>query len=925
MTRLPSPLAVVPVLWLSLPVAAQSLGTTTGDLRGDVRDETGATIPSARLSVRNLGTGLLRGADAGTDGRFSFPLLPPGRYVVSAEAAGFAEPASREVELSLGTTRAVHLVLRRGVAASVTVTAEGLDARQTSLATTIDRARIESLPNVERNYLSFALTTPRVSTDRSPQNGAAATSGLSLNGQSPRYNTVLVDGTDNNDLWSGSVRGTFSQEAVLEYQVLTNPYSAELGRTSGGVVSLLTRSGTNDLHASAFYSYRGDELAARDPLVRETVPVADHRFGASLGGPLLADRLFYFGAYERAGVDTANPVTIAEADAALIRAQGFRIETGNVPYEMRGDTAIVKLDGSPSGSVTGSLRGSWSKGRDGNQLAWGGLTAKSAGGERLSRDTALAASAVSILGSGAHAEVRALFCDADYEVASLDVDRAPSVTLQGVATFGSQRLLPQPRRSRIYQLAGAFSLAPGSGRVRLKAGAEIDRTDLTTTLPNFFLGVYRFSALAPGPFGANGVSARDAFTRGLPAVFIQAFGDPTGGGRAQQVSGFLQGELDVTPSLLVRAGVRYDYEAPAGPFPADRDNVAPRLSFSLALSGHTRLRGGVGRFHGVSPIGPGFVVTVQNGVQVRTYVRALGVPATSPGLWPTVPWALPAHRFATEAEAGQSVVPGTVLRPGELESMENDQASLGAEAALGPALTASVDAVHARGRNVIVARNVNPVVGGRRPIPGFGDYFLYESSGRSWYTGATLGLKGRIAGRLEASAYYTYARAEDDYIDFLTEFQPQDPLDPGDERARSVQSPEQKVVATAVFRTPAAETRWWARDLTLAAILDWQNGRPYNVTAGFDRNANGDPLSDRPEGVRRNAGELGSLFSLDVRVSRRLPLNGPLSAELTVTATNVTNARNVLSRQGVANLPTFDEPTVYGPARLVQIGARLEW
>ncbi|MEO6327047.1 MAG: TonB-dependent receptor [Thermoanaerobaculia bacterium] len=920
-------------LLVSAPRArGQSSGTTTGDLKGRVVDDKSIALPGVTVSATNRDTGLARQTVSKLDGEYVIPLLTPGIYLVKAEVSLFNPAQFENVRVTLGTTTNLDIPLAtaQSTTAIIEVTAETglIDSGKTDLSATIDQKKIDSLPNVDRDFISFSFTTPRVSKDRNPGNtGAASSSGISINGQSPRLNNVVVDGFDNNDQATGSVRATFSQDAIQEYQVITNPYASEFGRTAGGVINIITRSGSNDVKGSAFYFYRADSLASKDPLTGEKVPLKDNRFGASLGGPLMKDKTFFYAAYERQSKDTANAVTIADADIALIRSQGFAIENGNVPYQVRNDNFVLKLDHQFSPSNFFTVRGNWSKGKDENQQNWGGLVAKSAGGARDSRDISGALSLTSILGGTSFNELRGLYSNASYAVNPLDSGYGISVQMAGVAEFGTQRFLPQPRDSRVYQIFDAFTFEP-TPKVRIKIGAEFDRFDLEGALPIFFAGQARFQALSAT------LTTRAAFASGTPAAFIQAFGDPNGKDHAQQISGFLQSDFTLSSNFLVRVGARYDYEQPIAPFPTDSNNISPRLSFSWSLGDSVRFKGGYGRFFGVAALGPMFAVSIQDGVRVRTQVRTiLGGPS------PVVPWrTYPDHRFPNEAAAGASIVPPTLLRPGAYESAYTDQASFGGEFTLGRKLLASLDGVYSRGRRILVARNVNPRVPGTgvpanpRPDPRFGDVFQYESTGNSWYTGGTLGLITRLGGPFEFTAFYTRARAEDDYIDWLTEFQAQDPLNPGDERAPSTQSPDQTFTMTATYSTVGRNLNAFARDWTFSTILDWRNGIHYNVTAGFDRNANGDPISDRPVGVGRNAGSLGAQFTLDLRLSRTISFSKEVGLELIAVCTNVTNQENVLQKNGVAYLtttlvpnPNFDQPTLYGPGRLFQIGARLNF
>jgi hypothetical protein len=447
------PVLVAALLALApAPAFAQSSGTTTADLKGRITDSTGQALPGVTVTATNRETGVSRAAVSRVDGDYTIVLLPPGLYTVKAEVSLFTPAQKDNVRLTLGSTSQVDLQMSisQTATAAVEVTAESplIDTSKTDLSQVVDSAKIEQLPNVARNFLSFSLTTPRVAEDRNPQTGAASSSGFSINGQSARLNNVAVDGFDNNDQASGSVRATFSQDAVQEYQVITNPYAAEFGRTAGGVINIITKSGTNDFRGGAFYFYRSDALATEDPLTNEKIPLKDHRFGGSLGGPLVKDKTFFFMAAERQDTDTANAVTITDADITLIRSKGFEVENGNVPYQVEGTNVVLKLDHQFTPSHFLTVRGNWSKGMDENQQAWGGLTARSAGGVRDSKDTSGALGLTSIFGASTFNEFRALYSANTYDIDSLDTQAGVSVTLPGVATFGSQRFLPSPRDSR---------------------------------------------------------------------------------------------------------------------------------------------------------------------------------------------------------------------------------------------------------------------------------------------------------------------------------------------------------------------------------------------------------------------------------------------------------------------------------------------
>jgi hypothetical protein len=306
-------------------------------------------------------------------------------------------------------------------------------------------------------------------------------------------------------------------------------------------------------------------------------------------------------------------------------------------------------------------------------------------------------------------------------------------------------------------------------------------------------------------------------------------------------------------------------------------------------------------------------------------VRILG------GLSPVEPWGLPARRFESREEAGASGVPLTVFRRGPFQSASADLASLGVEKDLGGKLLVSLDYLRVRGRHVLVERNVNPVVSppDRRPDPSFSDVFRYESTGNSWYEGTTLGLRTRTGGAIALAAFYTYAAAEDDHIDFA-EGQPQDPLDPDSERGPSIHVPQHRTTVSAVYSVEGTRSPW-TRDWTFALIAEHSVGRPYNELAGFDRNENGEGGSDRPEGVGRNSASLPDSLNVDLRVARRFPF-GRVGLEGIVEVFNLFNRENVLEvnpiRYGTVRgdpNPEFGRPTRVADPRRFQLGARLSF
>ncbi|HEV2765443.1 MAG TPA: carboxypeptidase-like regulatory domain-containing protein, partial [Pyrinomonadaceae bacterium] len=298
---------------MALCCASAALGqaqSNAADLRGFVRDPQGAVVTGATVTARNTATNLTRTATTNEEGLYQITNLPPGDYEVTVESANFKRAVAPTVTLTVGQRADLDVALEvGGLGETVTVTGattELVETSRTAVATTVDQQRIENLPINERNYINFALTTSQVTRDNARPIGPAPTSGLNFGGQRGRSNLVQVDGADNTDNSVNAARSTVSQEAVQEFQVVTNSYAPEFGRTSGGVVNVVTKSGTNDVRGNVFGFIRHKSIQARNafaPIIdndpSKKPPFTRAQYGATLGGPLNRDQTFFFAAHEQ--------------------------------------------------------------------------------------------------------------------------------------------------------------------------------------------------------------------------------------------------------------------------------------------------------------------------------------------------------------------------------------------------------------------------------------------------------------------------------------------------------------------------------------------------------------------------------------------------------------------------------------------------
>jgi len=285
-------------------VAMSQAQSNAADLQGTVRDQNGGAVPNATVTARNAGTNTSRDATTNEEGFYKIINLPPGGYEVTIEAANFKKAVVQTVTITVGQTATQDISLEPGEVSAV-VTIQGasptlVETTNTAVANTIDQQRIENLPINERNYLSFALTSSTVNRDNGRPIGPAPTTGLNFGGQRGRSNLVQVDGADNTDNSVNASRSTVSQEAVQEFQVVSNSFAAEFGRSSGGVVNVVTKSGTNELRGNVFGFLRHKSFQARNAFAPiEDPPFTRTQYGLTLGGPLHRDRTFFFFAFEQ--------------------------------------------------------------------------------------------------------------------------------------------------------------------------------------------------------------------------------------------------------------------------------------------------------------------------------------------------------------------------------------------------------------------------------------------------------------------------------------------------------------------------------------------------------------------------------------------------------------------------------------------------
>src|SRR5882762_6529743 len=296
------------VVCLLLLLAASSwLGaqTVTSTLQGRISDATGAVIPEASVTALNADTGLKRTVTANAVGEYQIGGLPPGDYTVNVEKSGFQKSA-KKIHLDLAASGNVDFALAPGqVQTQVEVqdVGEVAEPTRTMVSEVIDQQKIENLPVNGREFIDFALLAPGITigntTSGSTDVIVEPVTKLSFAGQNIHYNFIAVDGADDISTASGIQRGTPPQESVQEFRVINSDYSTEFGRAVGGIVNIITKSGTNEWHGSLYEYFRNDALDAINLLQASGAHVLrQNQLGAAMGGPIQKDKTFLYANYE---------------------------------------------------------------------------------------------------------------------------------------------------------------------------------------------------------------------------------------------------------------------------------------------------------------------------------------------------------------------------------------------------------------------------------------------------------------------------------------------------------------------------------------------------------------------------------------------------------------------------------------------------
>jgi hypothetical protein len=948
-------------LWLLLALAsgralAQSQAVN-GTIEGVVTDQSGAALPGVNVTVSNLDTGDTRAVVTNSSGVYRAPLLPLGRYRVSAELQGFKKFEQQGLTVSAGQTVVVNVTLSVGnVNEVVTVTGESPIAEpgKIDLGRTIGDAEVKNLPLVSRNPYNFAFLQANVTGYENNEFGVPR---INANG-SQMHTNYQIDGNTNTEKDRAGLRLLpVSEVLVREVKVITNGFAPEFGQTTGMVYNAITPSGTNTIHGSASYRFKRNPMSERPFFLAATARKPDTEaddLTATLGGPIRRDRWHYFGAYEfvdRSLVTGGQVITVTPADA---QALGISLPaSGVIPAHQRVHFRFGKSDYQLSPGSLLSVRYFGFKNFSPYNIG-GGLTTLDRATDFTDRMDSTSAQVVSSFGTGTLNELRVQYARRhQFRTQGVSVD-GPAITVAGKAQFGGARLGDGNSagfdfNQGITQVVDNLTWIRGTHA--LKTGIDAQWIADKRVRGDLFL--YNFASIA------DYLAAKSGSNPYAYSNFQQQLGDLSASYDSAFYGLFVQDDWQVAPRVKLLYGLRYDlFKVPdarqfaANPysqsFTIDKNNVGPRAGVAWALNGNatTVLRASIGLMY-EPPLLDFYDNAILNNGDPKSY-----------NIGPLLPNATGAPAFPASLA---SPPPGFTLARQSINAVDESFRTQSAwlsnvqiERALSPDFSVSAGYVNAIGRNLPVLIDINlvptsnslrdgrPIFSAVRVNPAFDRINMFKSIGESSYNAFTAGMTKRMTHGWMAQIAYTLARGVDNapltgtYVVGSQDDRVSDPTNL--DRDKSV-TPFNQTHTLAVSTVVAPHLAgggigpMLANNNQLGVIVQANSGLPFNIRSNLDLNLDGVP-NDRPLDLERNSGRLGRVFNVDLRYSRFIPFSGERRGEVFFEAKNLFNTENVMGVNRVvptdangsltaASLPAVFPRTSGYDQRIMQVGFKV--
>ena len=556
-------------LLLSLTTAVKAQVINAG-VNGTVNDATGNVVQNATVTITNVGTNATRTVTTDVSGSYNITELPPGMYSVAVEASGFSKTIVKDLELNVGAQRTINIELRPGqVTETVEVTSDAnvIETTRSEIGQSITPREIENLPLLNRTFAGLTVIAPEARPVGNFDPTKTRVGNIAFSGGDGRQVNVNVDGGDNKDNVVGSLLQNFSYESIQEFQVVQHRWTADQGRSVGGVVNVITKSGTNNLRGSAFFNYRGEELRALDFFDKQTISgqpaytipgnpnyekpyFARQEFGGSIGGPIIKDKTFYFFALERFR-ERQNVAVLGSVIPELQAIPGNAfVPVIPQPYD---DTLLTaKVDHRFSDAQNLFVRYSY-QGNDSpnDQVGNPARTDLSGGNSTINRLHSFVANHTYNVSSNALNTF--IFHFQDFKNEILPNKEGLTLNFPGGISIGQNANTPQATLERKYQLRNDFNLI--SGDHTMKFGVNYIHTKLDGY---FYFGTRGYSlTFNQSPRNIAALPLGYA-TPGLLSSITYSDGASSHAQTIDQLAFYGQDDWKVTPNLTLNIGLRWD-------------------------------------------------------------------------------------------------------------------------------------------------------------------------------------------------------------------------------------------------------------------------------------------------------------------------------------------------------------------------------
>ncbi len=906
--------------------AAQSQAIN-GTIEGSITDQSGAALPGVSVTVTNVDTGDTRVVVSNEAGVYRAPLLPLGRYRVSAELQGFRKFEQQGLTLSAGQSAVININMTVGnMSEAITVTSESpvSEPGKIDLGRTIGETEVRNLPLVSRNPYNFAFLQANVTGYENNEFGVPR---INANG-SQMHTNYQIDGNTNTEKDRAGLRLLpISEVLVREVKVITNGFAPEFGQTTGMVYNAITPSGTNAVHGSASYRFKRNAMSEQPfflaPTARKPDTEADD-FTATAGGPITKDKWHYYGAYEyvdRSLITGGQVITVAPADA---QALGITLPAdGVIPAHQQVNFWFGKTDYQLSKGSQLSIRYFGFKNLSPSNIG-GGLTTTDRATDFTDRMDSTSGQVVSSIGGSMLNEFRVQYARRhQFRTEGISVD-GPAVTVSGKAEFGGARIgdgnsVGFDFNQGITQAIDNVSLI--RGRHAFKGG--IDAQWIADKRVRGELFQYTFATIADYNAAKSGADPK-SYTN-----FQQQLGDLSVNYNSGFYGLFVQDDWQISSRLKLLYGLRYDLfnvpqARPFGPnpysqdFTIDKNNFGPRagISWSLDQQARTVVRASVGLMY-EPPLLDFYDNAILSNGDPKSY-----------NIGPLLPSAAGAPAFPASLA---SPPPGFVLPRQSINAVDPEFRTQSAwlsnaqvERALNDQIAVTVGYVNSTGRNLPVLIDTNLVPSGQtladgRPIfsstarvdPTFNRINMFKSIGDATYNAFTASLSKRMSHGWMSQVTYTVARGVDNapltgtYVVGSGDDRVSDPTNLDREKGVTPFNQTHTLSVSAVLAPTKSGSGPGAALINnnqLGVILQANSGLPFNIRSNQDLNQDG-VNNDRPLNVERNAGRLGRVLNLDLRYSRFIPLKDTMRGELFFEAKNLFNTQNI---SGVNRVVTTD-------------------